>query len=431
MGLTRSLTAGGGTVTAADITDSTAAGRALLTAANASAQRTAIGAETAGAADALHTFLQGVELNPEKIGAELLPETVEFSSIKFENASTLILPNGEFTGGVDDKLYRHNNIDPGGLPYAPLPNNTVQKSGFYPFERLKNRIAYKSYAGNVNTDGTLNVTITSTLVAGSPLVVPVNVLAGDRTYAWLTKVVNTLNTNTAVNPHYLFSHCTGVLHMQQKVQSTDVAPEGTFSFSVANGTATGITAGTSSQSFQSITLKIGEISLPASQVNSSTKFLLTGSIGLEISTDSVGTIRLCFRGEGDGLGAGLQALHSTATTYELEVDPAGGVYSTINFCTPAKWRLFGSSLLTFTTDGSLTGTNTFAYPGIEKSRIAATNTASKIKKIAPKAITSEAKTEPNLPCILEIYVVVPISATATNAFVQYYTNLTLNKVESW
>ncbi len=106
-------------------------------------------------------------------------------------------------------------------------------------------------AGNVSTSGNLTVTVTGGLIATTPVSVPV--LSGDTPDVWAPKVVTALNANSTINAHYLaasgvvINAVTGVATTTVSLSTkVNAANDATLNIAVANGTAAGVTAVTTS-----------------------------------------------------------------------------------------------------------------------------------------------------------------------------------------
>ena len=106
-------------------------------------------------------------------------------------------------------------------------------------------------AGNVSTSGNLTVTVTSPLVTGSPLAVSVPVLSGDTPEVWAGKVRTALLAVPSITANYIV----GAITVVDKGISTttfslttkvNAANDTTLNIAVANGTAAGVTAVTTS-----------------------------------------------------------------------------------------------------------------------------------------------------------------------------------------
>ena len=96
------------------------------------------------------------------------------------------------------------------------------------------------------TAGNLNVTVTSALVTGSPLLVPVALLLTDDTAAKVaTKVRAALNATTAITDHYTVGG-TGADYSLTTKATNNAANDSTLNLAHANGTSAGITTSTTS-----------------------------------------------------------------------------------------------------------------------------------------------------------------------------------------
>lgn len=104
-------------------------------------------------------------------------------------------------------------------------------------------------ASGATTAGNLNVTVTSALVTGSPLVIPVALTTGDNTAALVaTKVRAALNNTAAITTHYTVGGTGAVYNLTVKRVSTapGTITDTSFNIAHANGTSVGITASTTS-----------------------------------------------------------------------------------------------------------------------------------------------------------------------------------------
>lgn len=95
-------------------------------------------------------------------------------------------------------------------------------------------------ASGATTAGNLNVTVTSTLVTGSPLLVPVALLLTDNTASLVaTKVRAALNATAAITAHYTVG---GTIAAYSLTAIEKAANDTTLNLAHANGTCVGITA---------------------------------------------------------------------------------------------------------------------------------------------------------------------------------------------
>lgn len=95
-------------------------------------------------------------------------------------------------------------------------------------------------AAGATTAGNLNVTVTSALVTGSPLLVPVALLLTDDTAAKVaTKVRAALNATAAITAHYTVG---GTSAAYSLTAIEKAANDSTLNLAHANGTSAGITA---------------------------------------------------------------------------------------------------------------------------------------------------------------------------------------------
>ena len=304
--------AGVHTHVSADITDSTEGGRSLLTSADVTAD--------------LITFLQGAEEDPAKIGEEFLPDEIDFVSINFEDGSGEIKEDGDFTSAPDGNLYRHNGVDVGGLLYAPRRRNTIKVNAVIPQERIRNAIDWVMATGTILTDGTVAVTITSSLVTGSPLTVEVDVEAGDEAFMWAEKVRVALMANSDINTHYEVTRVACFLQMRELVYTGT----NTFSIALANGTATGVTSRTSiNVSTNGTFVELGRFLIPASEAVIGKQFFLTGEVYTRILGSMTSGCKLCLAPDGNRAGIGNGSADSISAYYSLLHDPAGGVSNVI------------------------------------------------------------------------------------------------------
>jgi phage tail sheath protein FI len=103
-------------------------------------------------------------------------------------------------------------------------------------------------ASGATTAGNLNVTVTSALVTGSPLVIPVALTTADNTAALVaTKVRAALNATAAITTHYTVGG-TGAIYSLTVIKkpTNSGITDTTFNIAHANGTSVGITASTTS-----------------------------------------------------------------------------------------------------------------------------------------------------------------------------------------
>lgn len=99
-------------------------------------------------------------------------------------------------------------------------------------------------ASGATTAGNLNVTVTSALVTGSPLLVPVALLLTDNTASLVaTKVRAALTATAAIAAHYTVGG-TGANYSLTAIEKA--ANDSTLNLAHANGTCTGITTATTS-----------------------------------------------------------------------------------------------------------------------------------------------------------------------------------------
>lgn len=99
-------------------------------------------------------------------------------------------------------------------------------------------------AAGATTAGNLNVTVTSALVTGSPLLVPVALLLADDTAAKVaTKVRAALTATAAITAHYTVGG-TGADYALTAIEKA--ANDSTLNLAHANGTSAGITTSTTS-----------------------------------------------------------------------------------------------------------------------------------------------------------------------------------------
>jgi hypothetical protein len=101
-------------------------------------------------------------------------------------------------------------------------------------------------AAGATTAGDLNVTVTSAIVTGSPLVIPVALTLADDTAAKVaTKVRAALNATAAVTAHYTVGG-TGADYSLTASAVDRAANDATLNLAHANGTSAGITTATTS-----------------------------------------------------------------------------------------------------------------------------------------------------------------------------------------
>jgi hypothetical protein len=101
-------------------------------------------------------------------------------------------------------------------------------------------------AAGATTAGDLNVTLTSALVTGSPLLVPVALLLTDDTAAKVaTKVRAALNATSAITAHYAVGG-TGADYSLTTNAVNNAPNDSTLNLAHANGTSAGITTATTS-----------------------------------------------------------------------------------------------------------------------------------------------------------------------------------------
>ena len=98
-------------------------------------------------------------------------------------------------------------------------------------------------AGTVTKAGNATVTVTSALVAGSPLAVAVAVALNDTASQWAAKVRTALANNAAIAEHYSISGSGTAIVLTAKVAATNDA---TLNVAIDNGTCEGITPAASS-----------------------------------------------------------------------------------------------------------------------------------------------------------------------------------------
>jgi hypothetical protein len=103
-------------------------------------------------------------------------------------------------------------------------------------------------AAGATTAGNLNVTVTSALVTGSPLVIPVALTLADDTAAKVaTKVRAALNATTAITDHYTVGG-TGADYSLTTNAVNNAPNDSTLNLAHANDTSAGITTATTSTS---------------------------------------------------------------------------------------------------------------------------------------------------------------------------------------
>jgi hypothetical protein len=101
-------------------------------------------------------------------------------------------------------------------------------------------------AAGATTAGDLNVTVTSALVTGSPLLVPVALLLTDNTASLVaTKVRAALNATAAVTAHYTIGG-SGATYSLTTSAINHAANDATLNMAHANGTCVGITTAATS-----------------------------------------------------------------------------------------------------------------------------------------------------------------------------------------
>jgi hypothetical protein len=101
-------------------------------------------------------------------------------------------------------------------------------------------------AAGATTAGNLNVTVTSALVTGSPLIIPVALLLTDDTAAKVaTKVRAALNATAAITDHYTVGG-TGADYSLTTSAINHAANDSTLNLAHANDTSAGITTATTS-----------------------------------------------------------------------------------------------------------------------------------------------------------------------------------------
>lgn len=104
-------------------------------------------------------------------------------------------------------------------------------------------------AAGATTAGNLNVTVTSALITGSSLVIPVALTTADDTAVKVaTKVRAALNATTAITTHYTVGGGTGAIYSLtvKPVATNSGITDTTFNIAHANDTSVGITASTTS-----------------------------------------------------------------------------------------------------------------------------------------------------------------------------------------
>jgi len=101
-------------------------------------------------------------------------------------------------------------------------------------------------AAGATTAGDLNVTVTSALVTGSPLVIPVALLLTDNTASLVAAKVRTaLGATAAITDHYTVGG-TGASYSLTTSAVDKAANDATLNLAHANGTSAGITTATTS-----------------------------------------------------------------------------------------------------------------------------------------------------------------------------------------
>jgi hypothetical protein len=101
-------------------------------------------------------------------------------------------------------------------------------------------------ASGATTAGDLNVTVTSALVTGSPLLIPVALLLADNTASLVaTKVRAALNATTAITDHYTVGGAGATYSLTTKAVN-HAANDTTLNLAHANGTCAGITTAATS-----------------------------------------------------------------------------------------------------------------------------------------------------------------------------------------
>jgi hypothetical protein len=228
--------------------------------------------------------IKGVVADPTRIGAEYLPESVEISSMTFADGTTEILPDGAFTGGSNSLLYRHNNEDTGGLPYAPLPRNTQQNVGTYENYRIAGLVINVNCGGSTDfriltADGVIDITFTSDTTG--TLNLTANVSNGDINYEWAKKVAEALNANATFTTHYYASATFGILQCNKKVTGADATLAITLSDNVTSPCGMGANL-VGSMSQQAVFLEMARFKIAASENVNGKEFKLFGYFGLII-----------------------------------------------------------------------------------------------------------------------------------------------------
>lgn len=93
-------------------------------------------------------------------------------------------------------------------------------------------------AGTITVSGNATVIVTSPLITGSPLTVPVAVTSGDTAATWAGKVRTALGAVTAITDHFTVGGSTTAVVLTALVAAIN---DETLNISLANGTCTGIT----------------------------------------------------------------------------------------------------------------------------------------------------------------------------------------------
>ena len=119
-------------------------------------------------------------------------------------------------------------------------------------------------ASGATTAGNLNVTVTSALVTGSPLTIPVALTTADNTAALVaTKVRAALNTTAAITAHYTVGG-TGAAYSLTVIKkpTNSGITDTTFNIAHANSTSVGITAATTSSRTDGVVMTLVPRTVP-------------------------------------------------------------------------------------------------------------------------------------------------------------------------
>lgn len=151
--------------------------------------------------------------------------------------------NGEIYNSVIDDFsqdlafFRDGDKSTG--PTARAANNTLGRFGSAVLPQAETATA----AGTITASGNIAVTVTGSLVTGSPLAVSVPALNGDTADVWAGKVRAALLALPAVTTNYNVAGSSTTIILTTKVNA---ANDTSLNIALANGTTTGVTAAATS-----------------------------------------------------------------------------------------------------------------------------------------------------------------------------------------